>query len=41
MSKTSLFKSEAKWTAAAQLLLLAAGLLVALVALIVRLARGI
>jgi hypothetical protein len=41
MRKRSWFKSEAKWTAAVQLLLFAAGLLVALVALMVRLARGV
>jgi hypothetical protein len=41
MRKTSWFKSEAKWSAAAQLLLFAAGLLVALIALIVRLASGV
>jgi hypothetical protein len=40
MRKRSRFKSEAKWTTAIQLLPFAAGLLVLLVALIVRLARA-
>jgi hypothetical protein len=40
MKKTSFFKSEAKWTAAVHYLLPAAGLLLTLVVLVFRWARG-
>jgi hypothetical protein len=40
MRKASWFKTEAKWTAAIQYLLLAAGLAVVLVALVVRWLRA-